>query len=145
MGKLPRITSAGKNQRYKRIRGHGGIGRLGGFRFHCVSVQVRVLLPAPKIGDPRQRVADLLFHFNLRQNRISDFWKIVEILKNEAVKKKDCDNNRGHRCILYYVASIKYHSFVDDCYILIQHYRRKCKIMQELFGILRKSWGILPE
>ena len=28
-------------------RGHGGIGRLGGFRFHCESVQVRVLLPAP--------------------------------------------------------------------------------------------------
>ena len=106
----------------------------------------RVLLPAPKIGDPRQRVADLLFHFNLRQNRISDFWKIVEILKNEAVRKKDCDNNRGHRCILYYyVASIKYHSFVDDCYILIQHYGRKCKIMQELFGILRKSWGIFPD
>ena len=29
------------------ICGHGGIGRLGGFRFHCESVQVRVLLPAP--------------------------------------------------------------------------------------------------
>ena len=27
--------------------GHGGIGRLGGFRFHCFGVQVRVLLPAP--------------------------------------------------------------------------------------------------
>lgn len=32
-----------------RICGHGGIGRLGGFRFHCESVQVRVLLPAPII------------------------------------------------------------------------------------------------
>ena len=34
------------------IRGHGGIGRLGGFRFHCESVQVRVLLPAPTKKSP---------------------------------------------------------------------------------------------
>jgi len=44
-------------------------------------------LGAPKIGDPRQRVADLLFYFNLRQNRISDSWKVVEVVKNETVKK----------------------------------------------------------
>ena len=36
------------------IRGHGGIGRLGGFRFHCESVQVRVLLPAPNQNNPNQ-------------------------------------------------------------------------------------------
>ena len=35
----------------KSQRGHGGIGRLGGFRFHCESVQVRVLLPAPNKVD----------------------------------------------------------------------------------------------
>ena len=38
--------------REEKISGHGGIGRLGGFRFHCVSVQVRVLLPAPKHANP---------------------------------------------------------------------------------------------
>ena len=32
--------------------GRGGIGRLGGFRFLCVSVQVRVLSPAPKLYYP---------------------------------------------------------------------------------------------
>ena len=41
-------TSPCKNQRLKRICGRGGIGRLGGFRFLCESVQVRVLSPAPK-------------------------------------------------------------------------------------------------
>ena len=40
-------TSPCKNQRYKRICGRGGIGRLGGFRFLCESVQVRVLSSAP--------------------------------------------------------------------------------------------------
>ena len=34
--------------------GRGGIGRLGGFRFLCVSVQVRVLSPAP-INKGRQK------------------------------------------------------------------------------------------
>ena len=38
----------------KSLRGHGGIGRLGGFRFHCESVQVRVLLPAPNQYNPNQ-------------------------------------------------------------------------------------------
>ena len=46
-------TSPCKNQRYNSICGHGGIGRLGGFRFHCESVQVRVLLPAPKKERPK--------------------------------------------------------------------------------------------
>ena len=38
------------------IRGHGGRGRLGGFRFHCESVQVRVLLPAPRSHPDFDRV-----------------------------------------------------------------------------------------
>ena len=33
------------------ICGRGGIGRLGGFRFLCESVQVRVLSPAPNIKE----------------------------------------------------------------------------------------------
>ena len=44
-------TSPCKNQRHKRICGRGGIGRLGGFRFLCESVQVRVLSPAPNKHD----------------------------------------------------------------------------------------------
>ena len=44
---LPRSASPCKRKEANRICGHGGIGRLGGFRFHCESVQVRVLLPAP--------------------------------------------------------------------------------------------------
>ena len=55
-----------KNQRYKRICGHGGIGRLGGFRFHCESVQVRVLLPAPKQRHPE---GCLLFLISIRRTR----------------------------------------------------------------------------
>ena len=42
------ILRAMDDRPYNAICGHGGIGRLGGFRFHCESVQVRVLLPAPK-------------------------------------------------------------------------------------------------
>ena len=49
---LPRSASPCKRKEANRICGHGGIGRLGGFRFHCESVQVRVLLPAPRKGRP---------------------------------------------------------------------------------------------
>ena len=50
---LPRLTSPTLHDKIQRsICGHGGIGRLGGFRFHCDSVQVRVLLPAPNQYDP---------------------------------------------------------------------------------------------
>ena len=55
---LPRSASPCKRKEANRICGHGGIGRLGGFRFHCESVQVRVLLPAPTKKNlclPRQR------------------------------------------------------------------------------------------
>ena len=48
------------------ICGHGGIGRLGGFRFHCESVQVRVLLPAP---NKTERSFDLSFLFGTIRTR----------------------------------------------------------------------------
>ena len=46
-----RGTPTGRPKSNK-ICGCGGIGRLGGFRFLCVSVQVRVLSPAPKRRAP---------------------------------------------------------------------------------------------
>ena len=53
-------------QRYKKICGHGGIGRLGGFRFHCESVQVRVLLPAPyRVFVTDLTVVDTRFSFSV--------------------------------------------------------------------------------
>ena len=57
-------TSPCKNQRLKRICGRGGIGRLGGFRFLCESVQVRVLSPAPyRVFITDLTVADTRFFF----------------------------------------------------------------------------------
>ena len=50
--------------RMNRLCGHGGIGRLGGFRFHCESVQVRVLLPAPRKERPRWGRSFLMYEGN---------------------------------------------------------------------------------
>ena len=47
--------------RHNQICGRGEIGRHVGFRFQWISVQVQVLSPVPKIGDPRQRVADFTY------------------------------------------------------------------------------------
>ena len=58
---LPRSASPCKRKEANRICGHGGIGRLGGFRFHCESVQVRVLLPAPTKKEPLSTKTKVLF------------------------------------------------------------------------------------
>ena len=61
--------------------GHGGIGRLGGFRFHCESVQVRVLLPAPKQYNPNQ------FFLSGRWVRIICFLREV---RGDPLPKRRC-------------------------------------------------------
>ena len=63
------------------ICGHGGIGRLGGFRFHCESVQVRVLLPAPKQYNPNQ------FFLSGRWVRIICFLREV---RGDQLPKRRC-------------------------------------------------------
>ena len=112
-------TSPCKSQRHKRICGRGGIGRLGGFRFLCESVQVRVLSPAPNQYNPNlvflsgRRVRIIWFLWKIRGNPFPKRCHQTTSIKTQRPAKKETD--LGGHC---YTACVEV-KFADGSMIAI--------------------------